>query len=211
MSTEDDVRLLERELARIGLLLEHDSVLPSATALLAGSPIRGSWWGHAQGQRIYEALETFAEDEGALVVKAVNAKRTYVHRSLWPALVSLVRSYEGRRARSLTPLAQRLLDHVRNSDNVRLDALVASGYASSKELTKAGAELETALLVQASSLHTDSGAHTKLYRPWPAWAKDNAVDPDSVPLTDARDSLTRALERLWAGGSRRPPLTPLIG
>ena len=40
---------VERELERIGLLLEHDKELPSVTLLVAGEPIRGSWWGHALG------------------------------------------------------------------------------------------------------------------------------------------------------------------
>jgi hypothetical protein len=209
MSTDDDVRLLERELARLGLLLEHDLALPSATALLAGAPIRGSWWGHAQGQRIYAALEAFADGEGSLVVKAVDGKRTYVHRALWPALLVLARSEEAARRGELQPLARRLLERVMETDNVRLDALVASGFAPSKELTKAGAELEAALLLHASSVHTESGAHTKLYRSWRAWAAQSGVNPDAVTLTEARDSLTRAFERLSAGGSRRPKLTLL--
>jgi hypothetical protein len=209
MSTEDDVRLLEAELARSGLLLEHDAELPSATALLAGAPIRGSWWGHPEGQRIYEALEEFSEGEGALVVKAVNEKRTYVHRRLWPALLAVARSAEGKRAEGVGPLARRLLAHVAETDNVRLDALVASGFAPSKELTKAASELEAALLVQASSLHTESGAHTKVYRPWRAWAHENGVSPDALTVAEARDALTLAFERLSAGVSRRPKLTLL--
>ena len=34
----------------------HDAKLPSATACIAGGPIRGSWWGHAKGKLIYETL-----------------------------------------------------------------------------------------------------------------------------------------------------------
>ena len=208
--SSDDVRLLEHELARIGLLLEHDPELASATTLIAGGPIRGSWWGHALGRRIYAALETFADGEGALVLKLVNDKRTYVHRSLWPAVLSLVTSEETAHGTPSSPLAAKLLDLVLEADNVRLDALVASGFATSQALTKAGRELESALRVHASGLHTESGAHTKLYRSWAAWAKEHGVDPAAAPtLARARTSLTAAVERLAAGASRRPKLTLL--
>lgn len=209
MSTDDDVRLLENELARIGILLEHDTELPSATALIAGAPIRGSWWGHAFGHRIYAALEAFAGAEGALVAKLVNAKRTYVHRSLWPALLALIASDERPRRKPLSPLAAKLLGVVLEADNVRVDALAASGLATSEALTKAGAELERALYVHVCSLHTESGAHTKVYRPWAAWAKEHGVDPALPALDVARTSLTAAVERLSAGVSRRPKLTLL--
>ena len=50
-------RRLEALLAKHGLLLVHDAKLPSATTCIAGAPVPGSWWGHAQGKLIYETLE----------------------------------------------------------------------------------------------------------------------------------------------------------
>lgn len=209
MEVASEVSRLEAELSRIGLLLEHDAELPSATTLIAGSPIHGSWWGHALGQRIYELLEEFAEGEGVLAVKAVNGKRTYVHRSLWSAFLTLVREGEEKRIAALSPLAKSLYERALAVDGVRLDSLVASGFAPQKELTKAGAELESAYLVHAAGLHTESGAHTKRYRSFDEWAKENSVEAENVTLTRAQERLRGALERLSAGISRKPKLTLL--
>jgi hypothetical protein len=209
METTSELSLLEAELSRIGLLLEHDAELPSATTLIAGTPIHGSWWGHALGQRIYALLEEFGEGEGALVVKAVNGKRTYVHRSLWSSFLTLVRKDEQKRIAELSPLARSLHERALAAGGVRLDSLVASDFAPPKELTKAGAELESAFLVHAAGLHTDSGAHTKLYRSFDEWAKDSGFEAENVTLTQAQERLRGALERLSAGVSRRPKLTLL--
>ena len=85
---ESDASRIESELDRIGLLMQHDKALPSATTIIAGGPIAGSWWGHPKGKRIYEVLEELAGGPLALCVKLVSGKRTYVHPRLWsPFLV----------------------------------------------------------------------------------------------------------------------------
>jgi hypothetical protein len=63
--------------------------VPSLAEAVAGGPIRGSWWGHPAGQRIFHAAESVVESEDVLVCKLVDGKITYVHRRLWPALVRL--------------------------------------------------------------------------------------------------------------------------
>jgi hypothetical protein len=207
---KDDLERLLAELSRIGLLLEHDQRLPSATALLAGEPIRGSWWGPPHGQRIYAVLEAFSEREGALCVKLVNSKRTYVHRSLWPALLTLAQERESERSRALSPLAQQLREQVLRDGEARADALVASNFAKAGELNRAGAELEVALLVHVDSIHTPSGAHTKVFRAWPAWGKAHAVlDRASTP-EQCREELRAAVERLGAGAAGQSRLKVAI-
>ena len=53
-STEEALRQAVDALERTGLLFLHDARKPSLTALVAGAPIKGSWWGHAAGKRIFK-------------------------------------------------------------------------------------------------------------------------------------------------------------
>jgi len=73
---------------------EHGVVLVSATGqvprlteVIAGGPIKGSWWGHPKSHQIFAILEAVTESESVLVCRLVNGKITLVHRRLWPALV----------------------------------------------------------------------------------------------------------------------------
>jgi hypothetical protein len=63
--------------------------VPSLAEAIAGSPIRGSWWGHPKGHEIFHVAESICESDEVLVCKLVGGKVTYVHRRLWPALVRL--------------------------------------------------------------------------------------------------------------------------
>ena len=63
--------------------------VPSLAGAIAGSPIRGSWWGHPKGHEIFRITEAISESEEVLVCKLIDGKVTYVHRRLWPAVVKL--------------------------------------------------------------------------------------------------------------------------
>ena len=63
--------------------------VPSLAEAIAGGPIRGSWWGHPKGNEIFRVAEAVSESPDVLVCKLVDGKVTYVHRRLWPALVTL--------------------------------------------------------------------------------------------------------------------------
>jgi hypothetical protein len=208
---EDDLERLHAALSRSGLLLEHDQRLPSATTLLAGAPLQGSWWGPPHGKRIYAVLEAFAAGEGALCVKLVNAKRTYVHRSLWPAFLTLVNARAAGSCRELSPLAGRLHAHVVGVGRVRADELVTAGFAQSRALAKAGAELDLRLLVHVDSVHTSAGVHTKVYCSWPVWAERHGVEPSDETPGECRKQLAGAVARLQAGARADQKLeVPLI-
>jgi hypothetical protein len=73
---------------------EHGVVLASAkgpvprlSEVIAGEPIRGSWWGHVKGHEIYTALGFVSESPDVLVCRLIGGKITFVHRRLWPALI----------------------------------------------------------------------------------------------------------------------------
>jgi hypothetical protein len=70
-----------------GMLLESaGGPLPSVAEMIAGEPIRGSWWGHPAGHAIFDALNSLAESPDVVRTRLVNGKVTLVHRRLWPAL-----------------------------------------------------------------------------------------------------------------------------
>jgi hypothetical protein len=70
-----------------GMLLESArGPLPSVAEMVAGEPIRGSWWGHPASHAIFDALNSLAESPDVVRTRLVNGKVTLVHRRLWPAL-----------------------------------------------------------------------------------------------------------------------------
>jgi hypothetical protein len=61
--------------------------VPSLAELVAGEPIRGSWWGHPAGHAIFDAINEVADSGEVVRLRLVNGKITLVHRRVWPALV----------------------------------------------------------------------------------------------------------------------------
>jgi hypothetical protein len=63
--------------------------VPSFAELVAGGPIRGSWWGHPKAHEIFRLASAVADSGEVLTCRLVDGKVTWVHRRLWPALVKL--------------------------------------------------------------------------------------------------------------------------
>jgi hypothetical protein len=77
-----------------GLVLESGQVpVPSLAEIVAGGPIRGSWWGHARGREIFTLTRAVRDCPDVLVCRLVDGKVTYVHRRLWPAVVRLAKRF----------------------------------------------------------------------------------------------------------------------
>ncbi len=73
-----------------GVLLESArGPIPNVAELVAGGPIKGSWWGHPAGHAIFEAINELADSPDVIRLRAVNGKITLVHRRLWPALTRI--------------------------------------------------------------------------------------------------------------------------
>lgn len=73
-----------------GLVLESArGPVPNLAEWIAGEPIRGSWWGHEKAAEIFHCSRVIRDSDEVLVCRLVDGKVTYVHRSLWPALVKL--------------------------------------------------------------------------------------------------------------------------
>jgi hypothetical protein len=104
-SARDDAGVaqdLAAALAQEGLLLESaKGPLPNVAELVAGEPIRGSWWGHPRSHAIFDALNALASSPEVARMRLVGGKVTLVHRRLWPALLRV--------AERLPPDATRVL------------------------------------------------------------------------------------------------------
>jgi hypothetical protein len=71
-----------------GVVLEAATgPVPSLASVIAGAPIRGSWWSHAKGGEIFKLTRAVRDSPDVLVCRLVEGKITYVHRRLWAALV----------------------------------------------------------------------------------------------------------------------------
>ena len=80
----------------MAFIREHGIVLsaargpvPRMTEVIAGEPIKGSWWAHPKGRHIFRVLQQLAVSPEVLVCRLVDGKVTFVHRRLWPALARL--------------------------------------------------------------------------------------------------------------------------
>lgn len=137
-------------LKRDGFLLER-----AVARLVAGGEVRGSWWGHPKGRAIWQTLERLKERSDVVVTKWMDGKSTLVHRSKWRALLG---SAKAASRGGLSPASRRLLREVERKGVVR-----ASGPAVR--------ELEQRVLVVATEVHTESGAHAKVVESWARWAR----------------------------------------
>lgn len=182
--SETALRQAMDALERSGLLLMHDARKPSLTALVAGAPIRGSWWGHPAGRRIFQLANELEERGDALFVPLLSAKVTLVHRRLWPALVSVGEAREPWQVKELETRARKLLEEVEQSGRVR-----ATG-PSSKALARA-------LLVHAEQVHTAGGSHATELVAWREVRQHRGID-GRVTASEGRAALEASAEQLGA-------------
>jgi hypothetical protein len=101
---------------------------PRLTEAIAGEDIRGSWWAHPKGRRIYAILAAVAASDEVVVCRLVGGKITFVHRRLWPSVVRLADRFapgrlaqvheehtpSGRHANRVVPFPQWVTPEVRS-------------------------------------------------------------------------------------------------
>jgi hypothetical protein len=61
--------------------------IPSLADAIAGTAIRGNWWSHRFGKRIFALTRAVRAAPDVLVCRLVDGKVTFVHERLWPVLV----------------------------------------------------------------------------------------------------------------------------
>ncbi|WP_423372913.1 hypothetical protein [Dyella acidisoli] len=85
----------------MAFIREHGIVLsaargpvPRMAEVIAGEPIKGSWWAHPKSHQIFAIFQKLADSPDILVCRMIGGKVTFVHRRLWPALVRLADRFE---------------------------------------------------------------------------------------------------------------------
>lgn len=172
------------------LLLVSDAVLPSVAGLVAGAPVKGSWWGHPKGRDIWLALEEIDDHPDILFVKLVSGKVTLVHRRLWPALLAAATSREAWQTEELSAQAKRTFAQVEKEGSLRTDRI---GKGSEQSGTR---ELEERLLVHSEQIHTESGAHARVLESWTHWAGRVKLRHAKISAMEGKALLERTLKDL---------------
>lgn len=169
--------------------------LPCFVSTVAGGAVKGSWWGHPKGALIYDLANALHVSTEVATLRLVEGRNTFVHRSLWPAIYRVVTDPQERRSRSqgLSSLEERLLADVEKAGTLRLDAWAERGRRDAKAVKKAKDRLTASLLVNASSVHTETGNHATVLADWSRWATaDVKRAAKRVSLEDARSTLQAA-------------------
>lgn len=173
----NDARAL---LDRHGLLLLQDAALPSLATLVAGEPVRGSWWGHPASKQIFAIATELAHD--VVTAKLVGGKVTFVHARLMPELVAIGSERARWQMHELSPAAAKLLRRVDAEQKVRVSGRDAK-------------ELELRLLVASGQVHTETGDHALELSTWQPLER-------TPTAAEARATLEATLAALPCTGKR---------
>jgi hypothetical protein len=179
-----------------GLLLQTDANLPNVCALVAGAPVRGSWWAHPRSHEIFRVNCELAEHPDVLVTKLISGKITYIHKALWPAVIAIGRAREPWQMKRLSDDARKLLAEV-DRKPVETD----------NRVSKPASELETNLLVYSEQFHREAGAHARRVESWDHWS--NRIGYKGEPITPVRaelelETVVASLNRKFNGRGRLP-------
>jgi hypothetical protein len=163
-------------LQRRGMFLASDKVLPNLVIQVVGAPVRGSWWAHPLCHEIYMVSQHLRDHTDVAVLKLVNGKTTYVHRSRWPELYAIGIGSDVWQTASLPASATEMLARVSEAGSLRMDEL--RSRQSMKELGQDARLLESRLLVFGDDVHTELGAHVKRIETWPHWTARVSFSPE---------------------------------
>jgi hypothetical protein len=176
-------------------LLQTDRAFPSLVALIAGGPVKGTWWAHPLANEIYMLGQRLMDQRDVLFLRLVTGKMTYVHRRLWSSLYAIATARQPWQLTDLPRTAKSMLQTVDRRGSFRMDEIRSSRTA--KELGSDARMLETRLLAFGDEVHTESGAHVKRIESWPLLAKRVELDTTSLPsVDDARRELEGVVTRL---------------
>jgi hypothetical protein len=192
------------QLERLGLLLVTDAALPSVAALVAGGPVRGSWWSHPLAHEIYDVCQYLDQETPAARVKLVAGKVTFVHASLRSCVAAVGEARAPWQMRGLGAAERRLLARTDEAGALRLDRLGGRRDAARARARAAGV-LEKRLLVASDDVHTESGAHARQLETWEHWLAELRPRPAPVALEAARERLEAAATLLGEATQARLP------
>lgn len=191
-----NLKLVLREFKKFRVLLESDASLPSVSAIVAGEPLRGSWWRHPLSHQIFQALSQLADRPDVLVTKLISGKVTFVHKLLWHDVIVVATSAERWQTAGLSPAARSLLRTVEESGAVRTDKISWPKARTSVRPGDATRELEKRLLIHSEEFHSETGAHAKLLETWEQWSMRSGFKYENVPADKAKKRLEERLHQL---------------
>jgi hypothetical protein len=193
-------------LEKYGLILESDQHLPSVVSAIVGKPIHSSWWGHPQGNTIYQTLGILSQNPDLLLTKLLSRKTTFIHRRLWPGFLTLATSHEPWQLDHLSPEAARLLDAIQQKGKLSTNDHSKDSGVKIGVLGKAARELESRILVYGAGFHSESGSHAKRLKTWDQWAKDTKYKWKKIDLDIAKQSIENIATKLKERYNVRPKL-----
>ncbi len=167
---------------------KHD--LPTVADLVAGEPVRGNWWSHPKGGDIFRVLNDLDDHEEVRTCRLVGGRVTFVHASLWPAVIRLAGdvSRVKETLRGLPAVAKRLHQAtvLAGAEGLRTDR--------APRLKGGRRPLELALLVQTDEVHTESGKHAAVLKAWDhvGTARERRAAA-AMSLEEAVDAIVEAL------------------
>ncbi len=194
-------------LERQGLLMQSDAKLPSVVALVAGKPVRGSWWGHPLGDAIHILNTQLREHPDVIATHLVCRKITYVHRRVWPELFGVATSKEKWQLDGLSKDCRAVFRQVEKHGFLRSDDEALLPKLSSRERRSVIRELEERLLVHCIEVHTERGTHAKAMQTWARCRRQKKFRRKALAAYDARERL-ETLVRLWSSGLKTNTLLP---
>lgn len=206
MKVERALKPVIEEFRRNGILLESDPHLPSLAAIVAGGRIRGSWWSHPEGRRIWRVLNQFLARRDVLTTRLVSGKVTFIRRPLWPDFLAIATSREDWQVTSLSMDARRLLHIVERKGRARTDSLTQRSSFKGK-VGDAARELERRLLVRSVEEHTETGAHAKILTTWSEWSSSVNLKAKRVEVDRAKakfEGILTSLNKRHGGEGRLP-------
>lgn len=172
----------------------HDAELPSVTTLVAGEPIRGSWWAHPAGSVVYAAMEAIEHE--IVTAKLVAGKVTLIAPALWPSLVAIGLSREAWQTTGLSSVAKTVLGRIDGGGRVRSIDLEPGAR-------KATSELDERLLAAVREVHGESGAHHRELASWDAFASDHGILRDGLTPKLAKATIEGAIVG-WPAKAKLP-------
>jgi hypothetical protein len=197
LKTADDV---VAAVADLGLLFLSDPRRRNAIEVLTGQFPRGSWWSHPQANDIYDILTTVEQHPDVLLTKLLSGKVTMVHRTLWPALLTVVGAREPWQTEDLPAVAAEWL-----AAHDEAEAAGAALPPASRTVTK---EIEARLLAHGESVHTASGKHETQLESWRSWAGRVGQACPAPADAPAVAAAKRAIEAAAARLGPPPPELP---
>ncbi|MBI3859539.1 MAG: hypothetical protein HY296_04790 [Thaumarchaeota archaeon] len=204
MDEDVALRLISEHFVQVGLILESDPKLPSFVSAVAGGPVKGSWWGHAEGGSIYRVMGRFMKREDVLETKLVSGKVTFLHRYLWPQFLAVSLSDEPWQTAGLSKDAKALLLALRREGALEtMEAQESLGISAGS----AARELEGRLLAHSEQYHSAKGFHTKRLQTWDRWAKEKRMMeelPDAGQAKSKFEAIVHHLNTKHGGSGRLP-------